>query len=72
MRDKTKDAFLRPMFPHISDSVKYDYLAEIFQRFSVLLISIAPIIFELLQPIKGTMMKLSGMSVSNVLISCND
>lgn len=45
LRDKTKDAKLRLLFPHISDSVFCDYLTGISTGFSGSPISVAPAIF---------------------------
>ena len=41
LRGKTKDAKLRLLFPHISDSINFDYLKGIFNGFSGSLVSVA-------------------------------
>ena len=45
LREKTKDAFLRPMFPHISDSIFCGYLTGISSVLSGSPISVTPAIF---------------------------
>jgi hypothetical protein len=43
--DKTKDAMMRLLFPHISESIFLDYLTAIFEAFSISLFQAVLAIF---------------------------